>query len=239
VRKISLFVVLMAWLFVAVGCSGGGNSGAVGTSDTGAKPTATATTTGTATQESAEPTSEESANASTAGASSPSFSAEPEPSKLADSGKVNATEAPTSSVSAEPSSEAKPTESATTPVATPEVDSITLAVIGNDKWGAILLPESVMLAKGDTAVSVLKRVAKKHRLSYGIRGSGALTYVEGIDGLFEFDDGPTSGWKFSVNGVVPDIGAGAYELKPGDIVEWYYTSEDEAAVADGSKETTP
>ena len=82
---------------------------------------------------------------------------------------------------------------------------------------------------------MLKRVAKAHRLAYEIRGSGAMTYIEGIDGLYEFDNGPTSGWKFRVNGVVPDIGAGVYELKPGDRLEWLYVNSDElAASGEGS-----
>ncbi|MCD9022659.1 DUF4430 domain-containing protein [Cohnella silvisoli] len=117
-------------------------------------------------------------------------------------------------------------------IATPAVDSITLSIEGNAKWGTVLAAESVIIAKGDTASGVLKRTAKAHRLSYDIRGSGALTYVSGIDGLYEFDDGPTSGWKYRVNNIVPDIGAGAYKLKPGDKLEWFYTSEDDAAKED-------
>jgi hypothetical protein len=115
---------------------------------------------------------------------------------------------------------------------TPAVDSITLSIVGNTEWGTVLAYESVMLAKGDTAAGVLKRTAKAHRLSYDIRGSGAMAYVGGIDGLYEFDDGPTSGWKYRVNGIIPDIGAGAYKLKPGDQLEWFYTSEDDAAKED-------
>lgn len=111
----------------------------------------------------------------------------------------------------------------------PVADNVTLSIEGNAEWGTIMAAESFDISQGDTPASVLKRAAKKHRLSYGIKGSGAMTYVEGIDGLFEFDDGPTSGWKFKVNGVVADIGAGAYKLKAGDRVEWYYVSEDDAA----------
>jgi hypothetical protein len=114
----------------------------------------------------------------------------------------------------------------------PAVDSITVSIEGNAEWGSIVAAESVILGKGDTASGVLTRTAKKHKLSYEIRGSGALTYVEGIDGLYEFDDGPTSGWKFRVNGIIPDIGAGTYKLKPGDRLEWFYTSKDEAAEQD-------
>ncbi|WP_052476417.1 DUF4430 domain-containing protein [Cohnella kolymensis] len=94
-----------------------------------------------------------------------------------------------------------------------------------------------MVTQGDTAASVLKRTAKAHRLAFETTGSGELTYVKGIDGLYEFDDGPTSGWKYRINGKVLDIGAGSYKLKPGDRLEWFYASEDEAAKED--KESSP
>jgi hypothetical protein len=119
-----------------------------------------------------------------------------------------------------------------TETATPAVDSITLSIIGNAKWGTLLSSENVTLAEGDTAADVLKRAAKAHRLSYEIKGSGTMTYVEGIDGLYEFDDGPASGWIFRVNGKAPDVGSGSYKLKPGDRLEWFYTSEDEAVKED-------
>lgn len=147
-------------------------------------------------------------------------------------------ETPSPSASREPSEAATPSPSAnakkqpnnvTPPKESPTVEKVTISIVGNAEWGTILDSEPVDLKDGDTAASVLKRIAKSHRLSYEISGSGELTYVQGIDGLYEFDDGPTSGWKYRVNGKVLDVGAGAYELKPGDRLEWFYTSEDEAA----------
>ncbi|MFD0672632.1 DUF4430 domain-containing protein [Cohnella sp. GCM10027633] len=116
---------------------------------------------------------------------------------------------------------------------------ITFSIVGNAEWGTIVDGETVELKDGDTAASVLKRVAKAHRLAYEIRGSGAMTYIEGIDGLYEFDHGPTSGWKFRVNGQAPDIGAGAYELKPGDRLEWLYVESDELAESGSGEEPRP
>jgi hypothetical protein len=104
-----------------------------------------------------------------------------------------------------------------------------LSIIGNEEWGVVLAAEEIVLSKGDKPVDVLIRAAKAHRLAYEIRGSGALTYIEGIDGLYEFENGPTSGWKFRVNGKVASIGAGAYELKSGDRLEWFYGSDDNTA----------
>jgi len=152
----------------------------------------------------------------------------PNDSQTADP-KVDPKSDPKAGQTADPKVESKADSGAIPDVVTPAVDSITLSITGNAEWGTVLDSESVMLAKGDTAASVLKRAAKAHRLSYEIRGSGAMTYVEGIDGLYEFDDGPMSGWKFRVNGVIPDIGAGAYTLKAGDRLEWFYSAKEDTA----------
>lgn len=164
------------------------------------------------TPEAGEATPQASASASASGAESPSPAVTPKPSS-----------SPTPS---------KPAESATEK---PAASEIVFSIIGNKEWGTIVDGEQVQLKDGDTASSVLKRVAKAHRLAYEIRGSGAMTYVEGVDGLYEFDDGPTSGWKYRVNGAVPDVGAGVYKLKPGDRLEWYYVTEDDAAAAAGEE----
>jgi hypothetical protein len=148
--------------------------------------------------------------------------------KETDTGKAEA-EAETSPA---PTPSVAPSVATDPKKATPAVDRITLSIIGNAKWGTVLSSENIKLAEGDTAADVLKRAAKAHRLSYEIRGSGAMTYVEGIDGLYEFDDGPASGWKYRVNGKVPDVGSGSYKLKPGDRLEWFYTSEDDAVKKD-------
>ncbi|MFC5703228.1 DUF4430 domain-containing protein [Cohnella faecalis] len=130
---------------------------------------------------------------------------------------------------------AKPVESPSPSPSAETANAATLTIVGNKEWGIVLAPEEVSLKKGDTAASVLKRAGKAHRLVVDARGSGSLTYIEGIDGLYEFDDGPLSGWKYRVNGVVMGVGAGAYEMKPGDRVEWYYVSEDEEAKEEKEK----
>jgi len=129
------------------------------------------------------------------------------------------------------SGEKKPEVEAPVRPSEPDALQITFSIVGNEEWGTIVGNEQVDLKEGDTAASVLKRVAKEHRLAYEIRGSGAMTYIEGIDGLYEFDNGPTSGWKFRVNGVVSDIGAGVHKLGPGDRLEWIYVNSDELAAS--------
>lgn len=76
--------------------------------------------------------------------------------------------------------------------------------------------KTITLQGGDTAYSVLKRT--------GATVSGSSSYVKGINGLFEFDKGPQSGWMYSVNGAVPNVSAGSYSVKSGDQVRWYYVT---------------
>lgn len=78
--------------------------------------------------------------------------------------------------------------------------------------------KSVSLQGGDTAYSVLKQSGASvsaEKSQYGL-------YVKGINGRFEFDEGPASGWKYSVNGSTPSKAADKYSISKGDVVKWYY-----------------
>lgn len=76
--------------------------------------------------------------------------------------------------------------------------------------------KAISIQGGDTAYSILKRS--------GASVSGSSSYVKGINGLFEFDKGPQSGWKYSVNGYTPNVGAGSYGVSAGDSISWYYVT---------------
>ena len=79
----------------------------------------------------------------------------------------------------------------------------------------------IKISSGDSAYTVLKKtgaVVSARKTQYGI-------YVEGINGLFEFDKGDTSGWMYSVNGVNPNKSCDKYKIKKGDQVVWYYVTE--------------
>ncbi|PIC82526.1 S-layer homology domain-containing protein [Sporosarcina sp. P1] len=83
---------------------------------------------------------------------------------------------------------------------------------------------TVAVEEGDTVLSVLKRSVKANNISMSYRGGEhESAYVEGIQGVFEFDRGQGSGWMYSVNGIFPNRGAGVIKLIPGDKVEWKYT----------------
>lgn len=91
--------------------------------------------------------------------------------------------------------------------------------------GVILATSRVEFKKGDTAYDVTKRVCQ----AAGIQIEAAYTpaygsyYVEGINHLYEFDCGETSGWMYKVNGWAPNYGCSEYTLEDGDNIVWYYT----------------
>lgn len=57
-------------------------------------------------------------------------------------------------------------------------------------------------------------------------------YIEGINHLYEFDAGSTSGWMYKVNGWFPNYGCSSYYLSDGDVIEWVYTCDLGADVGD-------
>lgn len=103
--------------------------------------------------------------------------------------------------------------------------TVILSIVGSADFGEILPPAETELSEGDTVADVLLRLARANRISVDARGAGPLFYVEGIAGLYEFDEGPGSGWIYLVNGVEILKSAGTYRLEPGDRVEWHYVSE--------------
>jgi hypothetical protein len=102
-------------------------------------------------------------------------------------------------------------------------NAVTLSIAGDEETGTIMPATSVELQAGDTALEVLKRVARSNGIQMEYKGAEAVAYIEGIDNLYEFDHGPKSGWMFRINGQFPSVGAGAYTLKAGDRIEWLYT----------------
>ncbi len=90
----------------------------------------------------------------------------------------------------------------------------------------ILLPlEEISLPEGATAFDALIEAARAHTLRVDYTGSSYGVYVRGIGFVYEFGFGSESGWMYRVNGSVPQMSAGAYELSEGDTVEFVYTCE--------------
>lgn len=104
---------------------------------------------------------------------------------------------------------------------TPIKQTVSVQVIGVN---STIMQRNIEVNSSSTAYSVLRELAKQNGKSISTKGFGSAVYVSGIDGLKEFDHGPSSGWMYKVNGTPPNIGAGAYRVKAGDQVIWYYVN---------------
>lgn len=91
--------------------------------------------------------------------------------------------------------------------------------------GVVLATSKVEFNKGESAYDVTRRACN----AAGIQMEAAYTpvysgyYVEGMNNLYEFDCGQSSGWMYKVNGWPPNYGCSEYTLKNGDSIVWYYT----------------
>jgi hypothetical protein len=79
------------------------------------------------------------------------------------------------------------------------------------------------ISDSETAFSLLQKTGLA--LEYAGHREHAGYYVESINGFGEFDDGPRSGWMYSVNGAFPGYSSSLYYLSDGDTVRWLYTRE--------------
>ena len=104
---------------------------------------------------------------------------------------------------------------------TPVKQTVSIKVIGIN---TTMMQGNIEVNSSSTGYSVLRELAKQNGKSISTKGFGSTVYVSGIDGLKEFDHGRSSGWMYKVNGTPPHIGAGAYYLKAGDQVIWYYVN---------------
>lgn len=102
--------------------------------------------------------------------------------------------------------------------------TVSVQVIGVN---STMMQGNIEVNSSSTAYSVLRELARKNGKSISTKGFGSTVYVSGIDGLKEFDHGPSSGWMYKVNGTPPNIGAGAYKVKAGDQVIWYYVNAEQ------------
>ncbi|MDR1440292.1 MAG: S-layer homology domain-containing protein, partial [Clostridiales bacterium] len=79
------------------------------------------------------------------------------------------------------------------------------------------------LSESETAFTLLQKTGLG--IKYAGHREHAGYYVEEINGFGEFDDGPRSGWMYSVNGAFPNYSSSLYYLQDGDTVRWLYTRE--------------
>lgn len=103
------------------------------------------------------------------------------------------------------------------------VNTVTLSITGDEEHGVILSPAAYEIEKNETALELLKRITRKHKIQMEYQGSKTFAYVEGIDNLYEYDHGAESGWMYKVNGEFPSKASGSWIVNPGDTIEWLYT----------------
>jgi FtsZ-interacting cell division protein ZipA len=104
-------------------------------------------------------------------------------------------------------------------------DTVTITVIGPDEHGIVIQGKKVTIKQGDTVLSVLLTASEGNGFKVEYTGSGSIAYIEGIDGVYEFDYGAKSGWLCFLNGVEMSKSAGTLEVKDGDVIEWKYTKD--------------
>ena len=78
--------------------------------------------------------------------------------------------------------------------------------------------------KGQTVYEALEEICEEQGILMDSRYTPIYEtyYVSGIGNLYEFDCGAESGWKYSVNGVLPGVGCSRYTIKKGDEIVFFY-----------------
>ncbi len=91
--------------------------------------------------------------------------------------------------------------------------------------GIILSKTSVKFNEGETAFNVLQRELKREKIHLEHTSAPIYNsiYIEGINNIYEFDCGETSGWMYRVNNTFPNYSSGHYTVKSGDNIEFIYT----------------
>ncbi len=89
--------------------------------------------------------------------------------------------------------------------------------------GVILSKSTVEFNDGNSVYDVLKATCSAAGINLSAKNSSMGVYVEGINNIFEFDCGGTSGWLYSVNGTSPNHSCSEEKIKNGDNIVWYYS----------------
>ncbi|MCU9613392.1 DUF4430 domain-containing protein [Caldibacillus lycopersici] len=117
-----------------------------------------------------------------------------------------------------------PKEEKQDPAPAPEpVNEVIVSIQGLNQ--PILANIPVTITSNETVISATIKLLKAKKIQYSITGSGATTYVESINNLYEFDHGPLSGWTVKKNGVLISRSSGSESVSNGDTIEWVYTTD--------------
>lgn len=91
--------------------------------------------------------------------------------------------------------------------------------------GTILEVTTYTAVEGFTVYDVLAAVTSMHDPVIPIVANSDKSYVLSINNLSEKNVGPTSGWTYRVNGVLPMMAANQYKVKDGDVIKWIYVCQ--------------
>ena len=91
--------------------------------------------------------------------------------------------------------------------------------------GTILEVTTYTGQEGFTVYDVLAAVTAAHNPVIPIVANADRSYVSSINNLSEKNVGPTSGWTYRVNGVLPMMAANQYKVKDGDVIKWIYVCQ--------------
>ncbi|MBI2004963.1 DUF4430 domain-containing protein [Patescibacteria group bacterium] len=100
-------------------------------------------------------------------------------------------------------------------------DTVTLSIEG------LYTDKQVSFASGETLLQVLQglntqdpamRLVVKEYAGLGTLIDGMGDLRNGMGGKY---------WQYQVNGVMPQVGAGAYAVKNGEVVEWFFGTSQE------------
>ncbi len=80
---------------------------------------------------------------------------------------------------------------------------------------------------GESVYDILRRICDENKIQMESSFTPAFGsyYVEGINNLYEFDCGGSSGWMYSVNGAFPNYGCSSYIPENNDKIAFRYTCE--------------
>lgn len=91
--------------------------------------------------------------------------------------------------------------------------------------GTILEVTTYSGNEGFTVYDVLAAVTSMHNPIIPIVANSDKSYVSSINNLSEKNVGPTSGWTYRVNGILPMMAANQYTVEDGDVIKWIYVCQ--------------
>lgn len=118
---------------------------------------------------------------------------------------------------------------------------VSVAILGDSEHGEISSPHG--MARGglrtwasasyfeantaDTVWDVLKRLMDREGLHADASDNNqyGTVYIRSVNGLGEFDNGPNSGWMYTLNGTHPEVGVSARYVSDGDEIILHYTDD--------------